>query len=140
MKIRPSLTYYIYRGKEYKLGNYSHGETPNTYYHFISLEETKYSNITLLMREINFAYRTIVRVNVKGCDATLKELIGENAKIWIPPGNPCIEILNAHLINEGGWYEALVTKNEISNIWEERYPVDGYAFPDDLNFKEIIEI
>lgn len=139
MKIRPSLTYYIHNGKEYKLGNYSHGDSPNTNYHFISLDEPKYPSITLLMREINFTYRTIIKLKVKGYEVIFKEFIGENVRIWTTPGNPSIETLNAHSTDGGGWYEALISKKEISSIWEERYPVDGYVFPADLSFKEFIE-
>ena len=140
MKIRPSQIYYIYNNNEYALGDYANGETPNTRYHFISMDERSYPSEILLMREISFAYNAIIKIIANECEVIVKEFVGENVVVRMTPGSSCIERLNAYSVDGGSWYEAIVPKKVISSIWEEHYPVDGYVYPPDLNFIEPIEI
>ena len=140
IKLRPSQIHYIYLDKEYKLGKYAHGDTPYTYYHFISLDKNKYPDEILLIRDISAAYRTTIKVTFKGHELILKEIIGNNLRVWTRMGNPSIEILQAYPINDGGWYEAFIPKKDTSAIWEERYWVDGFKLPENLSFKEEIDM
>jgi hypothetical protein len=132
MKIRQAQTIYIYNEEEYSLGKEARGNFPNTLYLFIPISTGEQKELFLEMRDIEKAYRIVPYLSIQNCSVIFKGFIEDSIKVWIQPG-VCAEKLNGKEIAEGGWFESIIQISEVERAWEERYPVDGYIFPEGLS-------
>jgi hypothetical protein len=138
ISLRPSATYYFINDKEYLLGEYSHGQIPEVFYNFMSLDKTSYPDHKSRMSDVRIAYRLENIAVVEGRDAVIRKVKGDHFIIWFQPRHPAIEIFKAKKIAGGGWFEAEIPMNKIQQVKEVRYPVDGFEFPEGLDTVKIL--
>ncbi|PBQ32473.1 hypothetical protein CNR22_12055 [Sphingobacteriaceae bacterium] len=130
MKNRGSDTYAIYNNVEYRLVRVGNIDK------LISLDNSN-NSIELQRGLLKYAYQTRKWASVKGCDAIVKEEENEVMILTVRPSED-VKILEAVEV-EKGMYEAKINKYDIELLWEERYPLHGYLFPEDLKKTEKLD-
>ena len=130
IKYRKGGTFFIHEGREYTWGERSHGDFPNTYYHFHSTTPKVYPDAVLLGADMKVAYRACVMARVKGEAVFVSGIIDDKIQIHMASYSDAAKKLHAY--SEGGWSYATVSVWMISEIWEERFEADGFILPEGL--------
>lgn len=139
------------KGMMYFNGNYA--KYNDTFYSFSSLEEEKCilrpdrictheERLIVKIIDLEMIFKSRIWVKIRGCNAIFEGFEGDLVKLGVRPSND-VEILEAKEVDRGV-FESKLPKSEITRMWEERYQLGDFPFPEnletikELDLKEIL--
>ena len=97
-----------------------------------------YDDFEVQFNEIEMIFATRIWVSIRGCEAIWEGFDGDKVKLNVRPSND-VNILEAKQV-ERGVFKAKLPKSEIKRMYEERYELGEFPFPDNLERIQEIDL
>ena len=97
-----------------------------------------YDDFEVQSKDIEMIFKTRIWVEIRGCEAIWEGFDGAYVKLNVRPSND-VNILEAKEV-ERGVYMAKLPKIEITRMWEERYELGDFPFPENLERIQEIDL